>query len=253
MIGLEVCPQINTAIFTLSVLLIVDALDVLCRIRPIGQRFSNSISGSGLATAGASDFPIGANPRFYALLYFCGIDRVVMLLDIGMIPMPLPAKFQKVRSIFRIISIAIPMRFPLFAIDFIAVFLPVLPHLFQVTRPIPLIFLALALPNTVGFFGALPASIFSHLRRIISCIDTSFALASQAIFGSIILSKVLICRGFPLATFATLFGWDRIWGIMEGHQKFTFLVSNPGALARRCPVLLLATTRVIIAQTRELT
>lgn len=63
------------------------------------------------------------------------------------------------------------------------------------------------------------------------------------IFGS---TKILIGRGLGRVAEVAMLG--RLWGIIEGHQKVPFLVSNPGALARRCPVFLLGATRVIVAQ-----
>jgi hypothetical protein len=55
-------------------------------------------------------------------------------------------------------------------------------------------------------------------------------------------------KRLDFAAYTTLLGLITVGSIIKGHQKFTFLLSNPGALVRRRPVFLLDATGVIIPQ-----
>jgi hypothetical protein len=100
--------------------------------------------------------------------------------------------------------------------------------------------------NTVAI---LAAAVGAHL---LVTVTANLALRAYAIVATFGWLKILNRCGLPLATPAALFGWNRIWGRIEGHREVTFLVSNPGALARRRPVFSLGFTPSIISRAEAL-
>lgn len=98
------------------------------------------------------------------------------------------------------------------------------------------------------FINALPEIFFGREPRhkgVVVPADISHWLA---FFPS--LAGALMGRKFGLlsATTLTVAIGNIVRGIIGVHRELTFLVSNPGALARRCPVFLSVVTGVIISQ-----
>ena len=101
------------------------------------------------------------------------------------------------------------------------------------------------IPTTLAF-GNLVSVCRGIPFRILG--SACFAPSLKAIRPILVAMKVFSCGGFILTAFGAMFQWGSFGGMIRAHQKFTFLVSNPGTLARRCPVFLLAFTGVIIPQ-----
>lgn len=102
-----------------------------------------------------------------------------------------------------------------------------------------IVFLA-RLARAIWMLGSIPASAFPFARP--TC-------ARQATWTLAILAKILDRgRKFIFALGTMLEGHIQRCVIMEGHLKLSFQVSNPGTLARRCPVFFVGFHQGILAQ-----
>ncbi len=88
----------------------------------------------------------------------------------------------------------------------------------------------------------------SRLIRLVISVLACLAMRIESIAPALVARKMLRRSRLVCLAFRALFHYQRFWSIMRAHQKLAFLVSNPGALARRCPVLLLGSTPDIISQ-----
>lgn len=259
MIGLVLVAKITAAIVAFAVLGIILTLCIIAGVtawRGASAFFvdvcylarKNQISGTPSVLVLARSLWVVNRPLAHAPLDFFGVLLVIVSIGLGMRcpPLATPLGLSLAKFWVRTVTLTKFLAPPL--VSGLSVLFSTLAALFARHVYVGIVGFFFACLYALPILGAIQSVVFGFCLWIMTGVDTRLALPTQSTFRARLFREVLNSKGLPLFAFRALFGRGRFWGIMGLHQKFTFLVSNPGALARRRLVFLLSFTPVSIPQ-----